>query len=85
MLSIPFSNVLSIFYHGTVMLKSNPGKTDTLHFILQYFNTKQPSFGETTTFTGTNIIIKKKARNLINSLFSAHINEVCKKATLAMR
>ena len=63
MLSIPFSNVLSIFSHGTVMLKCNPGKTDLLHFKLQF--TKQPSLGETITFAGTNIIIKKKTRNLI--------------------
>ena len=66
------------------MLKCNPGKTDLLHFKLQF--TKQPSLGETITFAGTNIIIKKKARNLIICCFiSAHINEVCKKATLAMR
>ena len=58
MLSIPLSNVLSIFSHGTVMLKSNPGKTDQLHFKLQFI--KQPA-----TFAGTNINIKKKARNLI--------------------
>ena len=45
------------------MLKSNPGKIDVLHFTLQF--TKQPSFGETVTFAGTNIDIKKKARNLI--------------------
>ena len=63
MLSISFDNVLSIFSHGTVMLKSNPGKTDVLHFTLQF--TKQPSLGETVTFAGTNINIKKKARNLI--------------------
>ena len=63
MLLIPFNNVLSIFSHGTVMLKSNPGKIDVLHFTLQF--TKQPSFGETVTFAGTNIDIKKKARNLI--------------------
>ena len=63
MLSIPFSNVLSIFSHGTVMLKSNPGKTDMLHFTLQF--TKQPSLGETVMFAGTNINIKKKARNLV--------------------
>ena len=62
MLSIPFSNVLSIFSQGTVMLKSiNPGKTDVLHFTLQF--TKQPSLGETVTFAGTNVNIKKKARN----------------------
>ena len=45
------------------MLKSNPGKTDVLHFTLQF--TKQPSLRETVTFAGTNINIKKKARNLI--------------------
>ena len=50
-------------WNSTVMLKSNPGKIDVLHFTLQF--TKQPSFGETVTFAGTNIDIKKKARNLI--------------------
>ena len=45
------------------MLKSNPGKTDMLHFTLQF--TKQPSLGETVMFAGTNINIKKKARNLV--------------------
>ena len=63
MLSIPLSNVLSIFSHGTVMLKSNPGKTDLLHLTLQF--TKQPSLGETITFAGANINIKNKAINLI--------------------
>ena len=45
------------------MLKSNPGETDMLHFTLQF--TKQPSLGETVMFAGTNINIKKKARNLV--------------------
>lgn len=42
------------------------------------------------TFAGTKIDIKKKARDLSvimdnNLSFSAHINEICEKATLAMR
>ena len=64
------------------MLKSNPGKTEVLHFTSRFM--KQPSFGDRITFAGTEIIITKKARNLgvimdNNLSFSSHINEICKK------
>ena len=70
------------------MLKSNPGKTEMLHFSSRFM--KQPSFGDSITFAGTEIIITKKARNLgfimdNNFSFSSHINEICKKSTLAIR
>ena len=70
------------------MLKSNPGKTEVLHFTSRFM--KQPSFGDSITFAGTEIIITKKARNLggimdNNLSFSSHINEICKKSTLAIR
>ena len=73
------------------MLKSNPGKTEVLHFTSRFM--KQPSFGVfgvSITFAGTEIIITKKAKNLgvimDNSLsFSSQINEICKKSTLAIR
>ena len=44
------------------MLKSNPGKTKVLHFIPHFM--KQPYFGDSITFAGTEINITKKARNL---------------------
>lgn len=68
---------------NTGVLKSNPEEAEVVHFTSRF--PKQPSFGESITFAGTSIDIKKKARNLgifiDNSLsFSAHINQVCKKA-----
>ena len=68
--------------------RSNPGKTEVLHFTSRFM--KQPSFGDSITFAGTEIIITKKARNLgvimdNNLSFSSHINEICKKSTLAIR
>ena len=70
------------------MFKSNPGKTEVLHFTSRVM--KQPSFGDSITFAGTEINITKKARNLgvimdTNLSFSSHINEICKKSTLAIR
>ena len=70
------------------MLKRNPGKTKVLHFIPRFM--KQPSFGDSITFAGTEINITKKARNLgvimdNNLSSSSHINEICKKSTLAIR
>ena len=70
------------------MLKSNPGKTEVLHFTLRFM--KQPSFGDSITFAGAEINITKKARNLgvimdTNLSFSSHINEICKKSSLAIR
>lgn len=44
------------------MLKSNPGKTEVLHFTSRFM--KQPYFGDSITFAGTEINITKKARNL---------------------
>lgn len=69
--------------NNTGVLKSNPEEAEVVHFTSRF--PKQPSFGESITFAGTSIDIKKKARNLgifmDNSLsFSAHINQVCKKA-----
>ena len=70
------------------MFKSNPGKTKVLHFTSRFM--KQPSFGDSIIFAGTEINITKKARNLgvimdNNLSFSSHINEICKKSTLAIR
>ena len=70
------------------MLKSNPGKIEVLHFTSRFM--KQPSFGDCITFAGTEINTTKKARNLgvimdTNLSFSSHINEICKKSTLAVR
>ena len=70
------------------LLKSNPGKTEVLHLTSCFM--KQPSFGDSITFAGAEIIITKKARNLgvimdNNLSFSSHINEICKKSTLAIR
>ena len=51
---------------------------------------KQPSFGDSIIFAGTEINITKKARNLgvimdNNLSFSSHVNEIRKKSTLAIR
>ena len=51
---------------------------------------KQLSFGESLTFAGTTIDITEKTRNLgvimdNNLSFNSHINEICRKATLAIR
>ena len=43
------------------MFKWNPGKTEVLHFTSRFM--KQPSFGDSITFAGTEIIITKKAGN----------------------
>ena len=70
------------------MLNSNPGKTEVLHFTSRFM--KQPSFGDSITFVGTEINITKKARNLgvitdTTLSLSSNINEICKKSTLAIR
>ena len=59
-----------------------------LHFTSRFM--KQPSFGDIITFAGTKFNNTKKARNLgvimdNNLSFSSHINEICKKSTLAIR
>lgn len=74
--------------NNTGVLKSNPEEAEVVHFTSRF--PKQPSFGESITFAGTSIDIKKKARNLgifmDNSLsFSAHINQVCKKPATIRR
>ena len=69
------------------MLKSNPGKTEELHFTSRFM--KQPFFGDSIAFAGTEINIIKKARNLgvimdNNLSFRSYINEICKRSTLAI-
>jgi len=70
------------------MLKSNPGKTDILHFTSRF--KKQPSSLETLMFANSTIGIKAKAKNLgivvdKTLSFNDHINEICKKASFALR
>ena len=69
-------------------LKSNPGKTDILHFTSRF--KKQPSSLETLMLANSTIGIKAKAKNLgivMDKIlsFSGHINEICKKASFAIR
>lgn len=70
------------------MLKSNPDKTEILHFTSRF--KKQPSLLETVTLANSEIGIKGKATNLgivvdKNVSFNDHINETCKKAIFAIR
>ena len=72
------------------MLKSNPGKTDihVLHFTSRF--KKQPSLLETLMLANTTIGIKARAKNLgilMDKIlsFNDHINEICKKASFAIR
>ena len=70
------------------MLKSNPGKTEILHFTSRF--KKQPSSLETLTLANSTIGIKAKAKNLgivmdKTLLFNDHINETCKKGSFAIR
>ena len=70
------------------MLKSNPDKTDILHFTSRF--KKQPSSLETLMLTNSTIGIKAKAKNLgivMDKIlsFNDHINEICKKASFAIR
>ena len=70
------------------MLKSNPGKTDILHFTSRF--KKQPSSLETLMLANSTIGIKAKAKNLGIAMdkilsFNDHINEKCKKASFAIR
>ena len=53
-----------MFLHGTLrtFFKSNPGKTDILHFTSRF--KKQPSSLETLMLANTTIGIKAKAKNL---------------------
>lgn len=75
-------------WHTQNMLKNNPGKTDILHFTSRF--KKQPSSLETLTLANSTIGIKAKAKNLGIVMdktlsFNDHINEICKKASLAIR
>ena len=68
------------------MLKSNPGKTDILHFRFK----KQPSSLETLMLANSTIGIKAKAKNLgvvMDEIlsFNDYINKICKKANFAIR
>ena len=70
------------------MLKSNPGKTEILHFTSRF--KKQPSSLETLTLANSTIGIKAKAKNLgivmdKTLFFNDHINVSCKKASFAIR
>ena len=67
------------------MLKSNPGKTDILHFTSRF--KKQPSSLETLMLANSTIGIKAKAKNLgvfMDEIlsFNDYINEICKKLVL---
>ena len=67
------------------MLKSNPGKTEILHFTSRF--KKQPSSLETLTLANSTIGIKAKVKNLgivmdKTLFFNDHINETCKKPVL---
>ena len=60
---------------------------EVLHFTSRFM--KQPFFGDSITFLGTEINITKKARSLgvimdNNLSFSSYINEICKKSALAI-
>ena len=70
------------------MLKSNPGKTDILHFTSQF--KKQSSLLETLTLANSTIGIKAEAKNLGIVMdktlsFNDNTNEICKKASFAIR
>ena len=70
------------------MLKTNPGKTDILHFTSRF--KKQPSSLETLTLANSTIGIKPKAKNLGIVMdktlsFNDPINEIYKKASFAIR
>ena len=87
---LPCGSVLSIFPHGApeTCLKAILERPKELHFRSRFM--KQPSFGDSIIFAGTEINITKKARNLgvimdNNLSFSSHVNEIRKKSTLAIR
>ena len=70
------------------MLKCNPGKTEILRF-KSPFN-KQPTVYETLMLANTSTEVKIKAKNLGVIMdktlsFVEHINEMCKKASYAIR
>ena len=70
------------------MLKCDPGKTEILHFTSRF--SKQPTVYETLSLTNTSVEVKTKAKNLGVIMdktlsFTEHINEMCKKASYAIR
>ena len=70
------------------MLKCNPGKTEILRFTSPF--NKQPTVYETLTLANTSTEVKIKAKNLGVIMdktlsFVEHINEMCKKASYAIR
>ena len=70
------------------MLKCNPGKTEILHFTSRF--SEQPTVYETLSLANTSVEVKTKAKNLVVIMdktfsFTEHINEMCKKASYAIR
>ena len=70
------------------MLSTNPGKTEVIHFTSRF--QKQPIALDTFKFANTDVTVSDKVRNLgvimdKNLSFTNHINDMCRKATLAIR
>ena len=70
------------------MLSTNPEKTEVIHFTSRF--QKQPIALDTFKFANTDVTVSDKVRNLgvimdKNLSFTNHINDMCKKATLAIR
>ena len=70
------------------MLSTNPGITEVIHFTSRF--QKQPIALDTFKFANTDVTVSDKVRNLgvimdKNLSFTNHINDMCKKATLAIR
>ena len=70
------------------MLKCNLGKSEILHFTSGFG--KQPRVYETLSLANTGVEVKTKAKNLGIIMdktlsFTEHINEICKKASYAIR
>ena len=70
------------------MLKCDPGKTEILHFTSRF--SKQPTVYETLSLANTSVEVKTKAKNLGVIMdktlsFTEHLNEMCKKASYAIR
>lgn len=70
------------------MLSTNPGKTEVIHFTSRF--QKQPIALDTFKFANTDVTVSDKVQNLgvimdKNLSFTNHINDMCKKATLAIR
>ena len=70
------------------MLKCNLGKSEKLHFTSGF--SKQPRVYETLSLANTEVEVKTKAKNfgviMDKTLsFTEHINEICKKASYAIR